>query len=317
MIHYRTFRNPDPPLVAEAWNAALSGPRTVPIPPRATGLLECVTLAKPYFDRDGLLLAFDGDRPIGLAHAGFAASPDGRSLDYSKGVLCALGVAPLYRRQGIGSELLRRSEEYVRDKGAKELFAGPCAPLNPFTFGLYGGADSPGFLASDGLARPFLEHRGYQVARSVGILRLVLNRLQLPPDPRFVEIHPRYDILGAPYSRGGWYQEGVLGPIEAVEYRLQEKGTAQVHGRILLWDMTTFGYTWGETCVGLLGLKVDAGRLRQGLGKYLVAQVLLHLQQQAFDCFEACVGLDNEPALGLFRALGFEQVDTGHCYRKA
>ena len=34
VIHYRPFRNPDPPLVAEVWNASLVGPR---IPPSRTG----------------------------------------------------------------------------------------------------------------------------------------------------------------------------------------------------------------------------------------------------------------------------------------
>src|SRR6185369_5804215 len=109
---------------------------------KATGLLECFTLAKPYFDREGLLLAFDAGRPVGLAHAGFASSVDGRSLDLTTGVLCTLGVAPSHRRQGIGSELLRRAEEYLRSKGAREILAGPRAGANPFTFGLYGGADS-------------------------------------------------------------------------------------------------------------------------------------------------------------------------------
>jgi ribosomal protein S18 acetylase RimI-like enzyme len=314
---YRTFRNPDPPRVADVWNASLAGPRTVLIPPRSTGLLECFTLAKPYFDRDGLILAFDGDRPVGLAHAGFAGTADSAAIDRSRGVVCTLGVAPSHRRQGVGSELIRRAEDYLRQKGAKEILAGPCPPANPFTFGLYGGADSPGFLASEGLTRPFLEHRGYQVTRSVGVFRCSLKRLQLPPDPRFLEVHASYDILGAPYSRAGWYQESVIGPVEAVEYRLQGKGSGQLAGRIVLWDMATFGYGWGETCVGMLGLTIDPSLRRRGLAKYLVAQVLLHLQHQSFDSFEACVGLDDEAGVGLFRGLGFEQADTGHCYRKA
>ncbi len=142
-------------------------------------------------------------------------------------------MAPLYRRQGVGSELLRRAEEYLRQKGAKELFAGPCAAMNPFTFGLYGGADSPGFLASDGLARPFLEHRGYQVARSVGILRLVLKRLQLAPDARFAEIHPRYDILGAPLDGCGWSSIMEGGP-RLMDGGLPDRGVSDLELHFLI-----------------------------------------------------------------------------------
>jgi ribosomal protein S18 acetylase RimI-like enzyme len=315
VIHYRTFRNPDPPLVSDVWNASLAGPRTVLIPPRATGLLEACTFAKLYFDPEGLTLALDDDRPVGLVHAGFGGA-DGYAVNRTTGVVCTLGVLPSHRRQGIGTELLRRAEDYLRQKGAQEVLAGPAAPANPFTFGLYGGCDSVGFLASDGLARPFFEGRGYRVARTLGVFRRSLKRLTAPADPRFLGIVQGYEILGAPLSRAGWWRECVLGPVEAVEYRLQPKGQPVADARIALWDMAPFSFGWGETCVGLLDLEVRPECRRQGLGKFLLTQVLFHLQQQTFDLFEARADLDNQPAVGLLRSLGFEQVDTGHTFRR-
>jgi hypothetical protein len=50
VIHYRGFRNPDPPLLAEVWNACLPGRRTVPLRPGNLTLLEFFTFAKLYFD---------------------------------------------------------------------------------------------------------------------------------------------------------------------------------------------------------------------------------------------------------------------------
>lgn len=318
MITYRTFRNPDPPRLAEVWNASLVGPRAVPLnPPQSPGILEYFTLGKPYFDPRGLTLAFDDQCPVGFVHSGFAGSLDGSTLDHTTGVICTLVVLPSHRRQGIGGELLRRAEQYLIQVGAKTILAGPTEPTNPFTFGLYGGADSAGFLASEGLTRPFLEHRGYQVAQTIGIFQRVLKRFQAPIDVRFHAIHPRYDILGNPFSRAGWYRESALGPVEAVEYRLQEKQTTRVESRIVLWDMMVpFGYHWGETCVGAIDLYVEPNRRQQGLAKYLLVQVLLHLQQQAFDRFEACVDLNNVAMLGLLHGLGFTQVETGHSYRR-
>ncbi|MFO0842194.1 MAG: GNAT family N-acetyltransferase [Gemmataceae bacterium] len=319
MIEYRSFRNPDPPLLADVWNASLAGPRTVLIQPRSTGLLEYFTMAKPYFDPAGLTFALDEGRPVGFVHAGFGPGPaDSFRPDTATGVVCALGVAPTHRRRGVGGELLRRAEDYLRGKGAREILAGPARPANPFTFGLYGGSDSVGFLASDGgQARSFFERKGYAVCRSVGVFQRALQRPHMPADARFLGLQPRFEIVGLPYSKAGWYRECVLGPIEAVEYRLKEKSSGEVAARVVLWDMATFGFAWGETAVGLLDLDVAPQRRRQGMAKFLLAHVLAHLHQQTFDRFEACIDLDNAAAAGLLRTLLFEQVDTGHGFRKS
>jgi ribosomal protein S18 acetylase RimI-like enzyme len=316
VIDYRPFRNPDPPLLADVWNASLAGSRTVLVGPNSTGLLEYFTMAKPYFDPAGLIFALDEGRPVGVVHAGFGPSADGAALDRATGVICAIGVVPSHRRRGIGRELLRRAEEYLGAQGAREIFAGPCRPANPFTFGLYGGSDSPGFLASDGLARPFFEHNGYSVSRTIGVFQRALQRPYMPSDPRFIALQPRFEILGAPHSKAGWYRECVLGPVEAVEYRLRDKQSGEAAARVVLWDMATFGFAWGETAVGLLDLEVAPPRRRQGMAKFLLAHVLLHLHQQTFDRFEACADLANVAAVGLLRGLLFDQVDTGHCFRK-
>lgn len=318
MIEYRPFRNPDPPLLADVWNASLAGSRTVLIQPHSTGLLEYFTMAKPYFDPAGLIFAIDEGRPVGFVHAGFGpGAPGSYWPDTSTGVICALGVIPSHRRQGVGGELLRRAEKYLRSRGATEILAGPCRPVNPFTFGLYGGSDSAGFLASDGLARPFFEHKGYAVTQTIGVFQRALQRAFMPSDPRFLGLQPCYEIVGAPYSRAGFYRECVLGPIEAVEYRLREKQSGEVAARVILWDMATFGFAWGETAVGLIDLDVTPELRRQGMAKFLLAHVLAHLHQQTFDRFEACVDLNDAAAVSLLRGLLFDQVETGHCYRRS
>src|SRR5207248_4905484 len=105
-------------------------------------LLEYFTFSKPYFDPVGLFVAAADGKPVGFAHAGFGADDAGKALRTDAGVTCALAVHPDHRRRGVGTELLRRCEDYLRRGGAKELTAGPLAPLDPFTFGLYGGSES-------------------------------------------------------------------------------------------------------------------------------------------------------------------------------
>jgi len=317
VIHYRSFRNPDPPVVADVWNASLSGPRTAVIPVQATTILEYFTLSKPYFDPRGLILAFDDNKPVGFVHAGFGPSPDGKGLDTSIGIVCTLGVIPSHRRQGIGSELLRQVEAYLRGRGANEILAGPVALRNPFTFGLYGGSNSAGFLASDTLARPFLEKHGYQVIRTSAFHQRRLQNLRIPADPRFQTLRQQYDIIAAPHHGAGWYREAVLGPVEVVEYRLQDKKTSEVTAKALLWVMELFSHGWQEACVGMLGLEVQPAHRRRGHAKYLLGQTLRHLREQPFDLFEAVIEQDNSAGLGLLRQLEFEQVEVAHGFRRA
>ena len=140
--------------------------------------------------------------------------------------------------------------------------------------------------------------------------------MHVPADPRFQAIRQRYDIVATPYSNAGWWRECILGPVEALEYRLQDKQTEQIAARAVMWDMETFSQAWNESCVGLIDLQVKPAFRRQGMARYLLAQVLRYLRQQPFQLFEAQADLDNEPMLNLLRGLEFQQIDAGHSFRR-
>ena len=158
MTEYRTFRNTDPPRLVEVWNQAFPGRGAVGL--RTSTPLERFVLAKTYFDPAGLILAIEDATCVGFVHAGFA-NRQGASVD---GVVCMLGVVPTQRRRGIGTELLRRAEDYLRNRGAAQIYGGAAHGCNPFYFGLYGGAVCSGFLLSDATAEGFFTKRGYHVA---------------------------------------------------------------------------------------------------------------------------------------------------------
>ena len=69
MIHYRTFRNADPPGLVQVWNAAF--PAGAPWPTcKGAMWLEYFLFSKPYFDPDGLIARDVGElwvfRPAGF-----------------------------------------------------------------------------------------------------------------------------------------------------------------------------------------------------------------------------------------------------------
>jgi ribosomal protein S18 acetylase RimI-like enzyme len=312
VIQYRTFRNFDPPALVQLWNQCFSNRGATIL--RGTMLIEFFLFAKPYFDPQGLHLAFDGTQPIGFALAGFGPNADGSRLDPSTGVLCALGVIPDRRRQGVGTELLRQAEEYLRQRGAASLVAGPMSPRNPFTFGIYGGSDSPGFLDSDPLARPFLEKHGYRVQGTMVVMHRPATQKLTLADGRFAAHRQQYDIHNRYLPATNWWQECVLGPIDAVEYLLVDRTTGKAVARAVLWEMETFRPRWDDHAVGVLGLEVAPELRRQGLGKFLLSKILLHLQEQYFTLIEWQVPESNILGLEMARQFGFQPVDAGRHY---
>lgn len=315
MIQYRSFRNDDPPGLVSVWNQAFGERSAVQL--RSPTALEHFLFAKPYFDPAGLIVALEDGVHVGFGHAGFGPNEQRSGLSTAVGVVCMVAVRPSHRRRGIGTELLRRCESYLRERGAEMLCAGPMRPLNPFYLGLYGGSESSGFLASDAAAAPFLARHGYQVWDTCLVFQRHLASPVRTADARFTDLRRRFEIYLAPQTGTvSWWQECVLGPLELLEFRLKEKATAQTVARAAVWEMDSFTRRRNEASVGLFHLEVQEGYRRQGLAKFLLAHLLLNLQEQYFSTVEAQAMQENQAAIGLYRGLGFEQVDMGQIYRK-
>ena len=315
MVHYRRFRNTDPPRLAEVWNEAFAGRGAVRL--RTSSPFERHVFAKPYFDPEGLVVAEEDGVCVGFAHAGFGPNETGATLSTAAGVTCVVAVRPAFRRRGIGSELLRRCETYLRGRGAAKLFAGPQSPLGPFYLGLYGGSDLPGFLESDPAAALFLAHNNYRPGRRVLILQKKLAQPLKVLDTRFMGHRQRFELReDARDHLGSWWRDCVFGLIEPLEFYLLDKPTGARVARALAWEMEGFGFLWGQPAVGVVGIEVRPEFRRQGLGKFLVTQILRRIQEQYYELVEAQAPEDDGPSVGLLRSLGFTQVDAGRLYER-
>jgi hypothetical protein len=65
VIRYRPFRNTDPPHLAEVWRA--QPPLRALMQPMSVAILDRLILSKPYFDRQGLIVAVEDEQPIGAS----------------------------------------------------------------------------------------------------------------------------------------------------------------------------------------------------------------------------------------------------------
>jgi len=315
---YRPFRNNDPPALVEVWNESLVGRSAYPL--RLAGYLDRWIMSKPYFDPKGLIVAVDetdNNAIVGFALAGFGPNKERSALDKSIGVICCVLVKPSHRKRGIGKELLQRAEQYLKNEGATEISAGAQRPYNPFLFGLYGGANSPGILDSDTDAGTFLQKMGYERGEANIVFQRRLDTPVNIADARFIGLRRRFDIqLIRPTTSANWWEECVWGILEPTEFRIIDKMTGLPAGRAVNWDLEGFSWKWNMPAAGIFDVEIRAHLRKQGLAKFLLASILRLMQDQFYAVAELQVWADDPAGIGICQALGFEQVDVGYRYRK-
>jgi ribosomal protein S18 acetylase RimI-like enzyme len=310
VVRYRTFRNTDPPRLAEVWNETFTGRGAVRL--ASSTLLERFVFSKPLFDPRGLFIAEDDQQCLGFAHAGLGAPEQAGG---AVGVVSLVGVRPSHQRRGIGTELLRRCEEYLCSRSVRSVLAGGHWPHNPFYMGMYGGCESPGFLRSDARAEPFFLSRGYRVDHEIRVMQRALDQPFKLFDPRFVSLRQRFDLrVDYPRSLRGWWRECVVGYLDPLEFVLIDRQSGQQAARTLIWDMEGFTVRWKASAVGILDFEVLPDYRRQGLGKLFLSYIMRQLQDQFFQIVELHLAANNAQALCFLERLGFEQVDTGQVF---
>jgi ribosomal protein S18 acetylase RimI-like enzyme len=315
LIEYRPFHNADPPQLADLWNFGKLGPGAALEFPNDA--LDMLVLAQPYFDREGLIVACEGSEVVGFIHAGFGANPAGTEVRADAGVICAVLVRLEYRRRGIGRELVARAENYLRGRGAREIYAGESELRNPFYLGLYGGAESAGLLASDTAAAPFFTALGYRPAERYILLRRDISQKNDPFDPRMVAVKRamKFGVMDHPADADWWWmtRHGRFGSLTFV---LVPNAGGPPPAEVTFWEMELHAATRGERTAGITGLKVVAGDRRKGYARALLTEVIRRLREELVTRVEVTIRDDNAAALQLFRSLNFEQFDTGVVYRK-
>lgn len=280
--------------------------------------LELLNFAQRYFDRDGLIVAVDGDAIVGMAHAGFGPNDDESALDTGVGVVCSVVVRPEYRRRGIGRELLRRAEEYLRGRGSETILAGPAAPYDPFNVGLYGGSQPSGFLESDPAAEPFFAATGYEPVERIAVLQRDLQTGRDPMSFKVVNVR-RKTQLGMTHGPENptWWWITRYGRLDSLRFVLLPKAGGEPFAGVTILGLDLYLPKWQERVIGLTDLVVPEDERRKGYGQALLLEVAKRLREELVNKLEAHVGESNPGALRVFESAGFGRVDTGIVYRKS
>lgn len=302
--------------MTELWNFGRLGPGAAV--EFCNDALDMLVLAEPYFDKRGLIVACEGSEVLGFVHAGFGASPDGSGVSKDAGVISAVVVSVDRRREGIGRELVHRAEAYLRERGAKEIFAGESGTRNPFYLGLYGGAEAAGFLESDAGAAPFFTALGYVPVERHLILRRDITAKKDPFDPRALAIKRtmKFGVMDRPPNATWWWMTR-HGRFESLTFALVPNSGAPSPAFVTCWGMELHSANRGQRTVGLTDVHVTDKELRKGYAKVLLTEVIRRLREDMVTQLEATIRDDNLPAIALFKGLSFEQQDKGVVYRLA
>ena len=309
MIVFDCFRNDDPPRLADAWRGADLGPAA--LQPMTSAALEAAVFSKPYFDRHGLIVAREGDRLVGFAHAAFGPDADRAALDTTIGTTLLVVVPPHERLAEIETGLVSRCEDYLRSRGAQVILGGGTPTLGGFYLGLYGGSDLPGILDSSPAMQAVFRRAGYREAARISVLRRPLagfrppvNRLQLA-----IRRATTLRVIDEP-ARRTWWEAATTTGIALRRYELRGENDVLL-GSGSFWDVEPLARSWGLAMAGLMRIDIEGDRRRQGLASYLVAEAIHDLAAEGTTVAETHVAADNAPALKLFAKLGFQPTDHG------
>ncbi len=315
MIRYRAFRNTDPPALAELWNRQ-TGLRAW-LQPITPALLEKSAFSKPHFDRLGLIVAEEGGRLVGFAHAGFGAAADGSRISTDVGASNVVQVAAHDQRAEIAQGLLEHCEAYLTGRGARTLLAGCARPAHGFYLGLYGGTESPGVLESDAATLALFRSAGYGEVENHVILQRPRAVFRPPVDRRQVQIRRQYRVESqTDPPPATWWEACTLGQLDRVSYRLFSRHADEACGEVMAWNRARAPGDFGAPAVGLMELQIQPQFRGQGLGTFLAGEALRTVQESGGTLVEVQVAETNQAGWALFRKLGFQPVDRGWVLRK-
>ena len=314
MPRYRAFRNSDPPHLAKLFRMLHHNNADGRI---TSTVLERLVFSKPYFDPQGLIVAeSESGEILGCVHAGFGASDDGGDISHDLGVICILLVDPNADYRAVATELLKRAESYLRASGATVLYGGGVHPLDPFYVGICGSGESLGILSTNRELIDFFGSNGYRESQRSILFQCPLADFRAPVDRRQIAARRRCCVERREGNAvSDWWTACTRGAFDCARYELSSRSDGSVLGSSWIQDTSTVIPHGQERVVSVIDFEIDPRRRREGLGTFLLAEMLKDLKQ-SFDAIELQTMNHNVPAQEFYKKLGFTETNQGIVFRK-
>lgn len=315
MIRYRPFLNTDPPVLADIWRS--QPPLRGRLQPFTPTLWEELVFAKPYFDREGLILAFEGARPVGCVHAGFGANDEFSGIDRRHGVICMLTVVPHDKQLEIGIELVAAAEDYLHRHGATRIRAGAAYPDNPYYLGIYGGSGQVGWLASDPWVGNVFRGLGYTDVDRYTLWQVATAGFQPTVDRTQQLVRRQYRAMAEQDPpTTNWWRACTWGHVDRTRFDVLARSGGAPLASVWFWDIQPLAASWGVNAMGLARLQDTPEARRLGLTTFLLAEAIQEFRKQnvSLVAFHT-VTADTEIA-SILTKLGAQPYDQGTVLQK-
>ena len=282
MLTIRSLRNEDTPRLLELWKKTQQRwDGYLPLPNLSFNQLQSQVLGLPMLDAKSIILAFEGNVPIGYIHTTFAPSDDGYSFDYTTGQLCFLCVdSSRPDASSAAAALIRAGENYLTELGARKIFGGSPSPSAPFYTGYYSGGEAIGFLRSDKTVINAFHEANYQVHQKTVWFHRNLRKDSSPIAVEMLNYDAEFDVRigeisnaktwweGCAFSNGMW--------VDAIAHSIRsERPVARLRTRITYPEtdniLAMYGGTW---LASLMELRVHPDFTDEGIQRHLLGKLI-------------------------------------------
>jgi len=285
MLTVRSIRNEDPPRLFRLWQRTQQRrDEFLPLPSLSFNQLQTQILGLPMLDAKSVMIAFEGDSPVGYVHTTFAPSEDGYSFDYTTGQICFLCVDPRYPDvPGAAATLIQAAEHRLTELGAQKIFGGSPSPSAPFYTGFYSGGEAIGFLQSDKTIIDAFHAANYQVHEKTVWFHCDLQNRFTPVTIETINYDAEFEILVSelPKARTWWegcaFSNGIW--LDATAFSIKsERPVARLRTRITYPDTESISAMYGGTWLAsLMELRVHPDHKDKGMQKHLLEKLIRHL----------------------------------------
>lgn len=314
-MHFRSFRNSDPPELIAVWRSRVGQPGLNP----AVGveIFEQYVLAKMCFDPQGLILACNGDRVLGFVHASFGANELEDGISTELGTTALIVVRPDCDEPQVAAGLLEQSEAYLQRRGAKVIYGGGIRPLNSFYLGLYGGSELPGVLESDLVAQQAFTSHGYREIDRTLLFHRNLSTFEAVVDRRQMQVRRQMlvEVVIDPPSRT-WWEACTMGLFDLVRFALVPRSGGSPVATATFRRMELVPVSLQPSSLGLIEVWVEESARRRGLAIFLLSEAFRQFIREGTREVEVQAMQHNLAAQTLYRKMGFQQFGQGSVFRK-
>ena len=312
-MHYRPYRGGDETSLVSCWN------RSLPQDQLHLDRFVATTLLDDNFAEEGLFEAWDDqDNLRGFVNAvALRSSAVAATADRAEGWLQALVVDPASRRQGVGSELLRRAEGYLAARGCSSVAVTPY----PAAY-YYPGVPLDRYPGSERL----FEGAGYRCSATVDAMDMLLTSYEVPSDVARQKARLEADGWQFGYASVKWYSrliqlcEKFSDDWGAVVRSALRRGTSPEQIQLATRHDQAAGFTIFGAFAGCpdrfgpFGVADEFRRL--GLGNVLLHETLREMASRSLHCAWFLWTGEHDAAWRLYHRAGFEVTRRFGIYEK-